>query len=193
MTEFAQIASDQGINPETWPGQNVIEDLANKSSGQFVYAATIIKFVGDEYENASSQLDIILGLEPSDGKSPFADLDALYMEILQRQRHQDFLKDFLAALIGRTSSGGFSGRDDALLLKTDEKGLHRKLRGMHSLLKIELGSDIDVHHLSFLEFLLDPLRSGQYHTSKHSGRKRLLELIVAAVTRHASKVINEPD
>src|SRR6266704_1035299 len=33
-TEFARIASDQGINPETWPGQDVIEDLANKSSGQ---------------------------------------------------------------------------------------------------------------------------------------------------------------
>ena len=76
---------------------------------------------------------------------------------------------------------------------TDERGLHRKLRGMHSLLKIELGSDIDVHHRSFVDFLLDPLRSGLYHVNEHIGRRRFLELIVAAVHRHASKVINEPD
>ena len=64
---------------------------------------------------------------------------------------------------------------------------------MHSLLKIELGSDIDVHHRSFVDFLLDPLRSGQYHTSEHSGKRRFLELIVAAVVGYASKVIKEPD
>jgi hypothetical protein len=146
ITEFARIASDQEINPETWPGQKAVDDLVYKSSGQFVYGATIIKFVGDEYENATSQLDIILGLEPSDGKSPFAELDALYMAILQRQRHQEFVREFLALLIGRSNTANFSASDDALLFNTDEKGLHRKLRGMHTLLKIELRSAIDVHH-----------------------------------------------
>ena len=193
VTEFARIASDQGSTQETWPGQKVVDDLVEKSSGQFIYVATIIKFIGDEYEEANLQLDIILGLEPTGVKSPFADLDALYAEILQRQRHQEFLKDFLATLIGRTTSREFSGQDDALLLKTDEEGLLRKLRGMHSLLKIELGSDIDVHHRSFVDFLLDPLRSGRYHISEHSGRRRFLQLIVTAIVGHASKVVKEPD
>jgi hypothetical protein len=193
MTEFARIASEQGLNPEAWPGRSVIDDLVKKSSGQFVYVVTIIKFVGDEYEEANSQLDIILGLEPSDGKSPFADLDALYVDILQRQRHQEFSKDFLAVFIGRSTSEDFSGGDDALLFNTDVQGLQRKLRGMHSLLKIEPGSDIGVHHQSFIDFLLDPLRSGQYHISKNRGRRRFLELIVAAIIRHASKVVKEPN
>jgi hypothetical protein len=64
---------------------------------------------------------------------------------------------------------------------------------MHSLFKIELGSDVEAHHRSFRDFSIDPLRSGQYHISEHSGKRRFLELIVAAIVRHASKVIKEPD
>lgn len=61
------------------------------------------------------------------------------------------------------------------------------------LLKIEFGSDIDTHHRSFLDVLLDPLRSGQYHISEPSGRRRFLEQIVAAIIGHVSKLTKTPD
>ena len=47
---------------------------------------------------------------------------------------------------------------------------------MHSLLKVELKSDIDVHYQSFLDFLLDPSRSGEYHT--FSGRRQFDDLLL---------------
>ncbi|KIL65425.1 hypothetical protein M378DRAFT_51360, partial [Amanita muscaria Koide BX008] len=81
-SEFARIAVEQELDPEVWPGQDIIDTLVSKSSGQFIYATTVIKHIGDEYESAVARLNIILGLKPWTGKSPFAELDALYTEIL---------------------------------------------------------------------------------------------------------------
>jgi hypothetical protein len=191
--EFARIATKQEIDQEGWPGQGVIDQFVFRSSGQFVYASTIIKFVGDDFNSATSQLDIILGLKPTDGESPFAELDALYIEILQRQRHQAFLKEFLTVLVARTGIPKPSRlyRDDALLLDVTEKELKRKLRGMHSVLKFEPG--IDVHHRSFLDFLQESSRSSQYHVNKWSAARRYLELITDRLVRYASKIMKNTE
>ena len=191
--EFSRIASKQQLDPSAWPGGRIIDDLVSKSSGQFVYASTIIKFVGDEYNSATSQLDIVMGLKSSDGESPFAELDVLYMEILIRQHHQKFLKDILAVLVARSAivSDEDLGKDDALLLDISKHELRRKLRGMHSVLKFE--PYIDIHHLSFLDFLQGPSRSHQYHIGKQGGAKRYLELITSALVRYASKLMKDPD
>ncbi|KIL53959.1 hypothetical protein M378DRAFT_174469 [Amanita muscaria Koide BX008] len=61
---------------------------------------------------------------------------------------------------------------------------------MRSLLKFE--PFIDVYHKSFLDFLQDPSRSGQYHVSKEGGLKRYLELVVDSVVRHVSMAIEQP-
>ncbi|KAM6490739.1 hypothetical protein JOM56_014082, partial [Amanita muscaria] len=79
--EFSRIASEQDLDP-TWPGDKRIRKCLHKSSGHFVYASTLIKIIDDEYNSAPTQLDIVLGLKPHGGKSLFAELDALYMEIL---------------------------------------------------------------------------------------------------------------
>ncbi|KAM6492917.1 hypothetical protein JOM56_011051, partial [Amanita muscaria] len=97
-SEFARVAVEQRLNKKTWPTQGAIDTLVSKSSGQFVYASTVMKYIGDKYESAVAQLGVILGLKPSTGKSPFSELDALYTEILKRQPDQNFLKEFLPVL-----------------------------------------------------------------------------------------------
>jgi len=141
---FSRIASKQGLEPETWPSTDVIESLVHKSSGHFLYAAMVIKFITHEYSSALSQLDIILKPRPYDSESPFATLDDLYIDVLQRQIPQDFLKDFLVVLVTRSIVSGLSAVDDTLLLNVDRSELHRRLRGMRSLLKVETGLDIAV-------------------------------------------------
>ncbi|KIL56638.1 hypothetical protein M378DRAFT_89029, partial [Amanita muscaria Koide BX008] len=81
-SEFARVAVEQKLDKKTWPAQGAIDTLVSKSSGQFVYASTVMKYIGDRYESAVAQLGVILGLKPSTGKSPFSELDALYTEIL---------------------------------------------------------------------------------------------------------------
>ncbi|KIL55172.1 hypothetical protein M378DRAFT_59333, partial [Amanita muscaria Koide BX008] len=81
-SEFTRIAVEQTLDLKTWPAQSAIDALVSKSSGQFVYASTVMKYVGDKYESAVAQLNVVLGLKPNTGKSPFSELDALYTEIL---------------------------------------------------------------------------------------------------------------
>jgi hypothetical protein len=71
--------------PTPWPAPEILNKLVHNSSGYLVYAATIIKFVDDEYSWPSKQLDtVVQNLIPHDSESPFATLDQLYMQILSR-------------------------------------------------------------------------------------------------------------
>ncbi|KAM6502618.1 hypothetical protein JOM56_002595, partial [Amanita muscaria] len=92
MDEFSRIAFKRGLDA-TWPGPGVIQNIIYKSSGNFIFASVVVKVVGDEDSMPEDQLAIILNLKPPDGVSPFAVLDELYLEILRRQHHQDFLKN----------------------------------------------------------------------------------------------------
>ncbi|KAM6492901.1 hypothetical protein JOM56_011035 [Amanita muscaria] len=190
--EFARIAVEQQLDVKTWPVQGTMDTLVSNSSGQFVYASTVMKYIGDKYESAVAQLDVILGLKPSIGKSPFSELDALYTEILQRQSDQNFLKAFLPVLVARSMLAGVRDgklhEDDAMLLGLEERQLHRKLRGMCSILKFE--PFLDVHHKSFLDFLDDSSRSGEYHVSKHFANRRYMQRITGVLIRAAYKVMD---
>ncbi|KAM6499425.1 hypothetical protein JOM56_004933 [Amanita muscaria] len=191
VDQFSDIVSKQGLDP-SWPGQDIIEEIVFKSSGNFILASTLMRFIGDEDHNAVTQLDIVRKLKPHGTMAPFALLDELYLEILKRQLDQDFVKTFLALLVGRNSvDERYLHEDDAPLMNVSEKELHIKLRRMRSLLKFE--PFIDVYHKSFLDFLQDSSRCGQYHVSKESGQKRYLELIVDSVVRHVSMAIEQPN
>lgn len=68
--------------PPSWPSVEVIDALVYKASGQFIYAATVVRFVESIRHRPPERLDIILGLRPAHRDLPFAELDALYMHIL---------------------------------------------------------------------------------------------------------------
>ncbi|KAF9559629.1 hypothetical protein CPC08DRAFT_597855, partial [Agrocybe pediades] len=46
--------------PTTWPSPDIIWDLANKSSGQFIYASTVIRYVESPKHRPNQRLDAIL-------------------------------------------------------------------------------------------------------------------------------------
>ncbi|KAM6491054.1 hypothetical protein JOM56_013293 [Amanita muscaria] len=194
-SEFARIAIEQKLDPQTWPAQGIMDTLVSKSSGQFVYASTVMKYIGDKYESAVAQLNVILGLRSINGKSPFPELDSLYTEILQRQPDQNFLKEFLPVLVARSLLSGIKAgnlhEDDAMLLGLEETQLHRKLRGMCSILKFE--PFLDVHPKSFLDFLDDSSRSGEHHVSKPFAHRRYMELITDVLAKAASKAMEHLD
>jgi len=67
--------------PHDWPLLQVKADLVQKSSGQFIYPATIIRYISSPRHNPTRRLDIVLKLKPHSGESPFAQLDVLYRYI----------------------------------------------------------------------------------------------------------------
>ncbi|KAJ6458978.1 hypothetical protein C8R45DRAFT_1221465 [Mycena sanguinolenta] len=46
--------------PSPWPSPDVLEELVQKSSGYFIYASTLIKFVGDENYRPTERLAVAL-------------------------------------------------------------------------------------------------------------------------------------
>ncbi|KIL60004.1 hypothetical protein M378DRAFT_960396 [Amanita muscaria Koide BX008] len=55
---------------------------------------------------------------------------------------------------------------------------------MHSVLRIVPGKSVGVYHRSFLEFLLDHKRSGEYHIAYSHGLQRILILMIRAGLRY---------
>jgi len=81
-----------------WPPTNIIDHLVYNASGQFVYASTILKFVGTEFCDPRIQLDIISTPGPLQ-VSAFSDLDRLYMKILSAYPRQASLICVLEGLL----------------------------------------------------------------------------------------------
>ncbi|KAJ7264174.1 hypothetical protein C8J57DRAFT_1331989 [Mycena rebaudengoi] len=61
-----------------WPAREAVMHLVEKSSGIFIYAATVIRIIGDEYTHPAERLAAVLSLDPSST----APLDDLYTEVL---------------------------------------------------------------------------------------------------------------
>jgi hypothetical protein len=197
VDEFSRISTENKIASDMWPPEGVVDRLVQNSSGQFIYAATVVKFVGDKYARPRKQLDIILGIRcRSGGSSPFADLDQLYLEILVRQPDQEFLRDFLnlwwLELEGhlRLPHSHFVRLGAIFLdLDLDAGELSAKLRGLHSLLDINMSDvqSIQPYHASFLDFLRDSTRSGQYCPDIQSALRLFVILFSRAMAKYFSK------
>ncbi|KAF8349143.1 hypothetical protein F5887DRAFT_879664, partial [Amanita rubescens] len=99
--EFARIRAEHKLFKLSpgWPPGRTIDRLVSKSSGQFIYASTVVKFVGEVYDDPRERLDIVLKAHPVKSASPFAELDQLYIEILSQQPNVRLLRDLFTLII----------------------------------------------------------------------------------------------
>ena len=84
-----------------WPSPEDIQWLVEKSSGQFIFASTVTKYVNSHHHWPPDWLKIILGqYKPcGDSDTPFAELDGLYHFILLSVTNIEKVKDVLTILI----------------------------------------------------------------------------------------------
>ncbi|KAJ7855875.1 hypothetical protein B0H14DRAFT_3865092 [Mycena olivaceomarginata] len=68
--------------PAPWPPADVVESLVEKSSGYFVYASTVIRFIDDKNFRPTERLVAVSSLTPNNFEAPFEALDQLYIQIL---------------------------------------------------------------------------------------------------------------
>ena len=68
--------------PSSWPSDEDVERLVQKSSGQFIYASTVIKFIDSHRHWPPDRLNIIFGISPPGKTTPFAEIDSIYFYIL---------------------------------------------------------------------------------------------------------------
>ncbi|KAJ7491436.1 hypothetical protein B0H11DRAFT_2399948 [Mycena galericulata] len=165
-----------------WPPPEVIEELVDKSSGYFIYASTIIKYINDKNFRPTDRLEIIMGIKERGVTSPFDMLDQLYIQILfgvPLDYRPQLLKILTATVVYRLR---LCPRDVEQLLELHPGDIHLVLRSLHSVIKVEKDSFITIHHTSFLDFLNDPARSGPFYIGGSQHRVDLLRCTLKALT-----------
>ncbi|KAF9548172.1 hypothetical protein CPC08DRAFT_347577 [Agrocybe pediades] len=161
---------------QDWPGDEVIKTLVWKSSHQFVYAATIIRFVQSTRHRPDHRLDVVLKLRPVNGDHPFAQLDELYAMILKSALNTEKVLQVLSLCFMDAASFRCSIMER--LLSYDEGEVETLFCDMGALVQIHkkdyhlLVEDhepehgplyLRLLHASFQEYLLDVARSKQFH------------------------------
>ncbi|KAF7369156.1 NACHT domain-containing protein [Mycena venus] len=169
--EFARIhqahRSTMAMVPRPWPSLEIIDKLVVKSSGYFIYASTVIKFIDDKNYRPTERLQVITtGVKDSHFGSPFAALDELYTQILCAVPDQRRLLTILAVIAAKLDLP-FGYTDE--LLGLDPGDVQLALRGLQSLISVGEERDlfgrsqIMVHHASFYDFLQDHTRAGKFY------------------------------
>ncbi|KAJ7925690.1 hypothetical protein B0H13DRAFT_1539908, partial [Mycena leptocephala] len=136
--EFSRIHHDytaRGIDlGSVWPPSGTIDHLVSKSSGIFIYAATAIRFIDDEYGHPADKLAAVLHLDPQST----APLDDLYSGIISAIPHAPPLLRILHTIAHPLLQPPPECDPEEIdMLLTLRPGTSRLvLRGLHSLLWI---------------------------------------------------------
>ncbi|KIK59994.1 hypothetical protein GYMLUDRAFT_44006 [Collybiopsis luxurians FD-317 M1] len=161
--------------PRPWPSSEQIEYLVQKSSGQFIYASTVLKWISEDCDVPADRLHIVLGLQVKDhegGNSPYAELDALYFQILSTVKKRNLFLQILAGSIVFRESDKITVISISDVLGHIPSGtLYATFAGVHSLFRepSPVESGFRFCHASFTDFLFDPRRSLQFHIDKSLG------------------------
>ena len=143
-----------------WPDPTHVQEIVEKSSGQFIYASVVIQFISSSRRHPVQQLDIIRGLRPPGKLTPFAQLDALYQHIFSQVEDIDHTSLIQASPRLRHFFG----------MSLDN--IHVLLADLASILIYE-HEEIRFLHASLPDFLLDRTRSQDYYLDKRYWCTRL--------------------
>ena len=158
----------------SWPSVKDTEDIVKKSFGQFIYAATVMRFISDSSASPILSLERVQGATRIVTKSPFSHLDAVYTYILGHVDDQQALIDILHAyFFMRDSSvagrGGFGKREVKF---ADLLGIYKRdytrarvqscLADLTPIARYTDTGELLFHHASFPDYLLDHSRSMDY-------------------------------
>jgi len=162
----------QGV-PRPWPPYHVLEYFVQNSSCQFIYAATVLKFVGNhsDFSDPVQQLEMIS--EPGPLRSEaFSDLDRLYTRILSLYPRREMLLRVLGGILVHANAKVIED-----LFDVPATEIKMVLRAVAALVDIKVPVERDLavtqnigpyepnisfSHLSFKDFLEDASRSGEF-------------------------------
>ncbi|RXW13085.1 hypothetical protein EST38_g12769 [Candolleomyces aberdarensis] len=171
------------IDDPQWFSKDAIETLVQAASGQFVYVATVYKYISERRGSPAERLNVVLAWTPHDGQvvRPFEALDKLYASILSTAKKayeavdthhgRDFLLLFRAH---HMNVGDFyipsasvylgSTLDDlSALLGLEARAEDILFSDLRSLVTLEKGGGGDLrlrlYHKSFSDFLEEESRA----------------------------------
>ena len=176
---FAKICANNSILSHIkhpWPGEGVIDLIVQRSSGQFIYAATVLKFVGAKFCSPTKQLALVLKPDAT----AFSDLDQLYTQILSNYPRAVNIVRVLGII---SVSHGELAEVMEEIFGMEEGELKLVLCGLSSLMIDEDDDDLNsgpdsyfipyFAHASFGDYLFDSSRSGPFHVNRQEYENQL--------------------
>ncbi|KAJ2924098.1 hypothetical protein H1R20_g13001, partial [Candolleomyces eurysporus] len=172
----------------SWPSSDILATLLDQASGQFIYAATVIRYItASRHGSPPTLLDQVLKVKPSPGINPFSHLDAFYSHILQSTRNPILAVKWLWILKGDLPPGGnnlFTQMDSdpaALLvnqlLQTDDGDAEYVLGDLYSLIDVPPSDDSETPYRPYHQSLYDFLGSEDRCGPIYVGRTQCVELL----------------
>jgi len=183
-SRFSEIRRDHpsgAFLPGIWPPEGAVDTLVTKSSGQFIYASTVMKFIESHHHRPNDRLKVILGVSKSGSDAPFAELDAIYRHVLSSisPYNREKVIEVLTFLILTTSAPksvfinaqavmyDYLPRTVERILRYEQGDLYIYFLDMQSIVRVPEPSaqhieNLHFYHASFSDFLLDRSRSGEY-------------------------------
>ena len=174
---FAKICAKNSILSrveQPWPEEGIIDLLVQRSSGQFIYAATVLKFVGADFRSPTKQLALVLKPDPT----AFSDLDQLYNQILSVYPSTVNIVQVLGNIIAFDEDMAVAEVIEDIL-GMDEGELKLVLHGLSSLMEDENNENGECFnegvisyvipsfaHASFYDYLFDSSRSGPFYVNQ---------------------------
>ncbi|KAF5328696.1 hypothetical protein D9619_011484 [Psilocybe cf. subviscida] len=175
-----------------WPLDSDIDNITTKSSGQFIYAATVMRFLEQSSESPHSTLKIIQGIQPAENYSPFSQLDAMYSYIFSQGKNPVAIRNIFAMHLTAGTIHQYFSKDffeKLLATKYDFAAAESILSPLSSIVRLERGkfTKLVFYHASLGEFLLDESRSGTHFLNMH---KAYVKLIVDLVESGEAYVLS---
>ena len=156
--------------PDTWPGNETIQQLVQMSGGLFIWAATACRFIREGKRFAKKRLETIMQGGYT-GSAPLQTLDNIYLTVLETSVSAEFdeaeradMFEMLGTILGSLVllNSPLTAKSLALLLNLEEATIDESLEDLHAILDIPVAeqraSPIRLHHPSFRDFLLSKER-----------------------------------
>ncbi|KIJ48100.1 hypothetical protein M422DRAFT_28571, partial [Sphaerobolus stellatus SS14] len=163
--ELSRVREVKQIQVSPWPSEGGLQTLVEKSEGIFIYASTLVNFVGAWNCNSIKRLQE--AMESHNG------LDSLFAQVLDSAKeHADF--QFVLGTIMFLHEPLKLGQL-AEFLKWSTYDIRSALEGSLSILYVPEGDydDIRPYHASLQDFLNDPGRSGNHFLDPAINHKTL--------------------
>ena len=164
LTTIAKRRSDLDL-PNPWPHDSEILALTKKSSGLFIFAVTMVRFIESGYHEPNQRLQLLLSEANSTMHEGNAGIDSLYSQILQYAfsnvhvpEDSAQIRHILGAIV--LAFNPLSRRELSIILGTSVSLISTTLRHLHSviLVPVDESEKIRVLHKSFPDFLQDDQR-----------------------------------
>jgi hypothetical protein len=157
--------------PPSWPPPGTVQTLVENASGQFIYAATVIRILETAHRDPPEALlkaILATGATLNMPSNPLEQLDALYTHILESSPDPPLSVRWIRSINRLSVHINSYASNIHLLLQTEPESNEAEhlLGNLHSLIRFPPPSDqattkYNFYHKSLFDFLKDPARCGK--------------------------------